>query len=534
MNLRIRLSSLPIFNGGTILDDELQDRAVRFKTHVANLRLGRCLGARNRSLLMSRTPQSDTPDHAHSYWRKPIMLSSASLSLGATDQELLNLARYIPTLCWLARGDGYIIWYNQRWHDYCGTQPDQMEGWGWQSVHDPEQLPRVMQLWGHSIERGEPFEMVFPLRGADGIFRPFLTRIVPARNEAGEVVRWFGVNTEIGDQVRAEEALKLSEAKFEVLTEAMPQMVWSALPNGDHVYFNAQWYAFTGAPIGSTDGAGWNGMFHPEDREHALAKWKHSLSTGESYEVEYRLRHHSGAFRWTLGRAQPVRDVDGQIVRWIGTCTDIDAAKRAAEQNELLGRELSHRIKNIFAVIAGIISITGRRSAELRPVMGELLGRIAALGRAHDFARPQSHVSVLGVPAESLQGLIAVLLEPYSALAPDRINIFGDDIRIDDRGATPISLTVHELATNSAKYGALSEEGGTLRVSIDLSGDNVCLRWEEQGGPVLAGPPQRVGFGTQLADIAVERQMGGRITRDWTAEGLVVTINVAISRLCRG
>jgi PAS domain S-box-containing protein len=452
----------------------------------------------------------------------------------STDGEFLNFAKYLPTLCWLARSDGYIFWYNQRWHDYCGTRPDQMEGWGWQMVHDPEKLPGVMQVWQQSIERGEPFEMVFPLRGADGRYRPFLTRIVPARNEGGEVVRWFGVNTEIGEQVRAEDALKLSEAKFEVLTDAMPQMVWSALPNGSHDYYNAQWYAFTGAPAGSTDGEGWNEMFHPDDREQAWAKWKHSLATGEPYEVEYRLRHHTGAFRWTLGRARPVRDLEGRITRWIGTCTDIDEAKRAAEQNELLGRELSHRIKNIFAVIGGLISITGRRSAELRPVMGELLGRISALGRAHDFARPHSPDSQPNNPAGTLQGLISVLLEPYATVAPDRLRLSGDDVPIDDRGATPLSLVFHELATNSAKYGALSMENGKVDISIAVLESDVRITWEERGGPLIEGIPERVGFGTQLADIAVERQMGGRITREWTRAGLVVTLHVASSRVSRG
>lgn len=485
---------------------------------------------------MLQDPQSDSPDHGHSYWRAPIVLSGRQSGKEALDNdgEFLRFATYLPTLCWLARGDGYIIWYNQRWHDYCGTKPNQMEGWGWQMVHDPEHLPRVMEVWQHCIMQGEAFEMVFPLRGADGRYRPFLTRVVPARNEAGDVVRWFGVNTEIGNQVRAEEALKLSEAKFEVLTDAMPQMVWSTLPDGYHDYYNAQWYAFTGVPVGSTGGEGWNEMFHPEDRDRAWSKWRHSLSTGQPYEVEYRLRHRSGSYRWTLGRAQPLRDLEGRIVRWIGTCTDIHEAKRAAEENELLGRELSHRIKNIFAVIGGIISITGRRSAELQPVMRELLERIAALGRAHDFARPYGPGSRRDTLTVTLRGLISALLEPYSTGQPGRLQISGDDVPIDDRGATPLSLALHELATNSAKYGALCKEGGQVNVSLTAEKGDVCIYWEERKGPKIDGIPQRAGFGRQLADIAVERQLGGTIKREWAREGLKVTIAVPASSLHRG
>ena len=141
------------------------------------------------------------------------------------------------------------------------------------------------------------------------------------------------------------------QISFQQLADAMPQMVWSTLPDGSHDYYNAQWYAFTGVPEGSTDGEGWNGMFHPDDQERAWARWRHSLSTGDPYEIEYRLRHHSGQYRWTLGRALPVRNEDGEIIRWVGTCTDIDDQRRIAEQNQILSRELSHRIKNIFAVV---------------------------------------------------------------------------------------------------------------------------------------------------------------------------------------
>lgn len=152
-------------------------------------------------------------------------------------------------------------------------------------------------------------------------------------------------------------ALRENDAAFRVLADSMPQMVWSTLPDGFHDYYNARWYEFTGMPDGSTDGEGWNDMFHPDDQAQAWSRWSHSLATGDPYEIEYRLKHHDGNYRWTIGRANPIRDEDGRIVRWIGTCTDIDDAKRQAEQTEVLSRELSHRIKNIFAVIGGLSTL---------------------------------------------------------------------------------------------------------------------------------------------------------------------------------
>ena len=128
-----------------------------------------------------------------------------------------------------------------------------------------------------------------------------------------------------------EAQLRDSEAKFHAIADSVDQMIWSTRPDGFHDYYNLRWYEFTGMREGSTDGEAWNGMFHPDDQEQAWAVWHDSLATGESYEIEYRLRHHSGDYRWVLGRAQPVRAPDGAIQRWYGTCTDIDDEVRARE-----------------------------------------------------------------------------------------------------------------------------------------------------------------------------------------------------------
>ena len=112
------------------------------------------------------------------------------------------LADTIPQLAWMARPDGHIFWYNRRWYEYTGTTPEQVEGWGWQSVHDPDRLSNVLERWKTSIATGKPFDMVFPLKGANGQFRPFLTRINPLRDPSGAVLYWFGTNTDIGERKR--------------------------------------------------------------------------------------------------------------------------------------------------------------------------------------------------------------------------------------------------------------------------------------------------------------------------------------------
>lgn len=443
------------------------------------------------------------------------------------------LADHLPTLCWMARGDGFIVWFNQRWHDYCGTTPASMEGWGWQSVHDPRALPDILVRWTASIATGEPFEMMMPLRGADGRFRPFLTRASPLRDGSGAVVRWFGVNTDLGPQLRAEAARHASEAKYNVLTEAMPQMVWSSRTDGTPDYFNQQWSDFTGVAAGQSAGSGWDAAIHPDDKPKAQELWNRSLASGTAFETEYRMRHHSGAYRWTLGRALPVRDADGRIIWWIGTCTDFHAAKLAAEQNEVLSRELSHRIKNIFAIVAGLIRLSARRDPSVAAFAQDLLARVTALGRAHDYARPHSEQSRPDMTDMMLHGLLGELFRPYVEEGEERITVVGHNVPIDDKGATPLALLFHELATNAAKYGALSVPDGRVTVDVSRTGDTVTLLWREIGGPSITEAPSREGFGTRLTAMSVEQQLGGTLDRRWLESGLEAHITMPSGGLAR-
>ena len=309
--------------------------------------------------------------------------------------------------------------------------------------------------------------------------------------------------------------------------------MWSTLPDGYHDYYNARWYEYTGVPPGSTDGEAWNGMFHPEDQERAWATWRRSLETGEPYEIEYRLRHRSGEYRWTIGRAMPMRGADGRIVRWIGTCTDIHDAKQFASRNEILSRELSHRIKNIFAVISGLIGLSARNDPAQKSFARTLQERVAALGRAHEFVRPHSSHSTPRAVPQMLHGVLREILSPYPALGEGRMTISGDDVSVDDRGATPLALLVHELATNATKYGALSTPEGEVRITTGVDGDVLELCWEESGGPPVKGPPETKGFGTALTELSVVQQLGGTIDREWLESGLRVTARVGLSRLVR-
>lgn len=327
---------------------------------------------------------------------------------------------------------------------------------------------------------------------------------------------------------------RASNARFDALADSMPQMVWSTRADGFHDYFNARWHEFTGTTPGSTDGAGWNDLFHPEDRERAWSVWRESLATGDPYEIEYRLRRHDGLYRWTLGRATAVRDDEGEIVRWFGTCTDIDDLKQIERGRELVSQELSHRIKNIFAVVSALVALSARQHPEAKAFSQSLRTRINALARAHEFVRPHTEVSAPSVGAMTLHAFLEAMFRPYTGVqgAP-RVLLSGDDAVFDDQAATSVALLFHEMATNAAKYGALSEPDGWVTLETRKADDRFILVWREHGGPAVTGQPTRVGFGTTLSTLSVEGQLGGRLERLWLEEGLVVKADLPATALSR-
>ena len=310
--------------------------------------------------------------------------------------------------------------------------------------------------------------------------------------------------------------LERRESHLRALADSIPAIAWSADGEGNFDYFNRQLLEFTGDDS-HVDG----GAIHPEDFAPANDRWRECLESGETYEIQHRIRRHDGAYRWMMARAVPVKDAEGRPVRWFGTAVDIHDAHELSESRDLLARELSHRIKNIFAVVASLISLSMRKQPEFKPFGEELIGTLRALGRAHDYVRPAG-----GERRTSLHGMLGDLFRPYSAAGSPRVAVHGDDASIAARAATPLALVFHELATNSAKYGALAAEDGTIDVTITDQGETMMLRWVEQGGPPLVGEPSD-GFGSRLVEMSVTGQLGGSWQRRFEPGGLVCELTVS-------
>jgi len=342
------------------------------------------------------------------------------------------------------------------------------------------------------------------------------------------------LRSEAGSQAEQDRSLGMVaelEQRFALLADSLPQMVWSTPPDGKPDYFNRQWCDFTGSSAETSYGGGWLGFLHPEDAPVAAQVWQQAVDRGQTYEIRYRLRRRDGVFRWVVARGLPMQDQNGKAVRWIGTCTDIHDEMETADALEILSQELSHRIKNIFAVIGGLVSLSSRNHPDAEKFARELYGRILSLGRAHAYVGGHGARSDLSAH-RSLKGLLAEILTPYREAEVDRVTIHGDDIAIDERSATPLALVFHELATNSAKYGAIGNAVGTVNIELE-AGDPVCLRWIERG--ISGAASNRTsGFGSRLIDMSITRQLGGTYETRWGANELAVTIAVPAENLNRG
>ena len=315
------------------------------------------------------------------------------------------------------------------------------------------------------------------------------------------------------------------EERLRRMLEGMPQIAWSADAAGNFDYFNRRWREVTGSepPQLAED---WRPFIHPDDAEAAFAEWERCFTRGEEFEVEFRLQNADGSWAWVLSLAVPVAEHEGDPVRWFGTVTDIDEVRRALEERDLLAKELAHRIKNIFAVVIGLASLKARKLPEHKPFADELTQVLRALNRAHDFVRPQE-----GPVQESLQGLLEALFAPYGETEGQRcVRVSGIDTLVGARAATPLALVFHELATNSAKYGALSADGGYIELRIKDAGDAIALSWSEFGGPLVEDGGVR-GFGSRLVEMSVTGQLQGTFERHFAASGLVAELTMAKAAL---
>ena len=471
---------------------------------------------------------------------KPSKMSGVSLDIGnlkAAEQALLEsetrfktFAQAMPNQVWSATPDGQLDWFNDQVFSYSGLAFDDLAGSQWvQMVHADDAGP-ASSTWVKALTNGSPYQAEFRLRRADGSFRWHLARALPIRDEAGQITRWIGTNTDIDNQKEIEEQLLESQRRVALAINAADIGTWDFDPRSGMLEWDDRCYQLFGLTPGKPISfdlflAG----LHPQDRDATEKACLDAMRPDGShaYDIEYRtIGLEDGIERWCSAKGKASFE-NGVASRFIGTIRDISKLKSAELQQQLLTRELEHRMKNTMAMVGAIASQTFRTASTKEEARTIFDARLHALNQAHDVLVRSSWTSA------PMQTVVAGALAPHRT-ADGRIRTSGPPIDLTAKQALSLALALHELATNATKYGALSVPGGTIDVTWDCSESEgarkLRFEWRECGGPPVL-PPSRRGFGSRLIESTLSSDFGGSVKIDYLPEGVVCSFETRLTDL---
>jgi two-component sensor histidine kinase len=312
--------------------------------------------------------------------------------------------------------------------------------------------------------------------------------------------------------------------RLRIATDAAGIALWSWNVDTDRLELDERGYLLWGVPnTGTITFEILSARIHPEDLDRVRAAFAATRDIIGNYETDFRILQ-DGKVRWISARGRG--DDQGIVGRIMyGGFIDVTERKKAEEAREMIADEMNHRVKNILAVTSALATISSRSTATKDDMVKDLRQRILALSKAHDMVRPDRSQQHRAAP---LGKLLATLLEPYSNIHSDsdRVHIATPKLLVGEKSATALALIVHELATNSIKYGALSSAKGTLDIKCSADGGEVEIIWTENGGPSVTKPSGRPGFGTKLSD-----HLGGTLSANWPPNGVIIILKMSEARL---
>ncbi len=324
-------------------------------------------------------------------------------------------------------------------------------------------------------------------------------------------------------------ALEWDLWQLRIANEAAGVALWSWNVDTDLLTMDQRACELWGVPsTGKTTFEELSSRIHPEDLDRVRASFAATREISGTYETDFRIMD-GDQIRWISARG---RGDEGGIIGRVtfGIFMDVSMRKLAEEAREMITHEMNHRIKNLFSVAAALTAIAARSTSTKEELAHDLTQRLTALSAAHDLVRPdfneQRKATLLG-------DLLDVLLKPYAEESShtDRVRVTAPPVLVGETSATALALIVHELATNSIKYGALSSKSGALDVSCADENEEIILVWKETGGPPIAAPAERTGFGSRLVARSVSGQLGGSIDVQWPSQGVLITLRVSEARL---
>ncbi|PSN13367.1 hybrid sensor histidine kinase/response regulator [filamentous cyanobacterium CCT1] len=469
----------------------------------------------------------------------------AEQELQESEARFRTLADNISQFAWMIDGSGQVIWCNQRWFDYTGTTLKEVQDWGWQRVHHPDHVDRVVKKFRHCLETGETWEDTFPLRGQDGQYRWFLSRAVPVCDDQGKVLRWFGTNTDITERVRVEDerkrteaALQVSEERYRSLVEATAHIIWNELGDrGEFISPQPAWSAFTGQTFDELKGWGWLDAVHPDDREATTQAWLIALENRALYEFEHRVRRRDGVYRHMTVRAVPVFEDNGAIREWVGVHSDVTDRKQAeAEREQLLQREQAareaaeraNRIKDEFLAVL---------SHELRSPLNPILGwaKLLQMRKFDETQTSQALATIernaklqtqliddlldvakilrgklsLNVTSVNLSSMIEAATETVKANAIAKsisIHSLLPNIGLVSGDVARLQQIVWNLLSNAIKF---TPQGGRVDIHLERDGDQAKITVRDTGKGINPAFLPYIFETFRQEDASITRQYGG-------------------------
>ncbi|MCU0955628.1 MAG: PAS domain S-box protein [Hyphomicrobium sp.] len=409
-------------------------------------------------------------------------------TLRRSEQQFQALANNIAQLAWMADRDGNLFWLNKRWLDFTGSTLDTSLGQGWRVFHHPDHIARVVDKWTRCIREGHIWEDLFPLRGADGAYRWFLSRAMPVRNASGEIEFWCGTNTDVTETRRQSQRLRKLARIVELSHEAM--LVREI--GGRIVMWNRgceELFGFTKPEAFMKTS---HALLSPRNLP-AAAEFDEMVRTNGSWSGEVHYIASDGTDVWVDSRQELVRIGEKNVI--LETNRDITERRQADQVRSLLVAELNHRVKNTLAVVQSIAAQTARSRPSPEKFVSSFSGRLQSLAMAHNVL---SEVAWAGAPiVELIRSQIAMM-----GSEAGRIELEGPSIDLPPQTALQLALILHELCTNAMQHGALSTPDGKIIINWTIDrGDPplVRLNWRETGGPSVRPPVER-GFGLTLID----------------------------------
>jgi PAS domain S-box-containing protein len=437
--------------------------------------------------------------------------------------------------------DGRFLLVNKRFCDFTGRTAEELLNLRVPDITHPDNNESDNELRRKLVEDGVPFSVEKRYLRPDGSELWASVHVSLMQSADGTRQQLVGVAQDISKSKTAEASLREREADLQLILDSATDGVYCVDTQGVTTMCNAAFLRMLG-------------FERPEDavgkKLHAVIHHTHpdgshypkeecpiyrTAQGGPPAHIEYEL------FFRRDGQSFPVEYWVNPILRGdllqgaVCTFIDITERRRAQEQQTLLLRELNHRVKNLFAVTGGMVSLSARTANTPKELAVNIRGRLAALALAHELILPSGNAD--SAPAEksgNLEDLVQKILSPYLDAANDaktRLILKGPPIALGAQAVTSLALVLHELATNAVKYGALSVETGCLIIEWAVRDAALFLTWTERGGPGLAGAPTVNGFGTMLSSHSVRGQFNGTLSYEWLPSGLVVELSLPMERL---